>query len=183
VEDRWHEADGTVMVKDIYPGGSSSSPTIMTDVNGTLFFVADDGVHGFELWKTDGTEAGTVMVKDINLNGSSDPRRLTKLGAQLFFRADDGVQGEILWKSDGTEAGTAPVLDLNSNPVSAPDNLTEMNGVLFFSATDADLGNELWRSDGLPAGTRIVKDIIPGASSSIPAAFLVVGDQLYFQRY
>ena len=46
----------------------------MTAVGDTLFFTADDGVNGNELWKSDGTEAGTVLVKDINPgSGSSSP--------------------------------------------------------------------------------------------------------------
>ena len=63
------------MVKDINPGSSSSGPADLTNVNGTLYFQADDGAHGFELWKSDGTAAGTVMVKDIDPGSTgSDPR-------------------------------------------------------------------------------------------------------------
>ncbi|NIP52547.1 MAG: hypothetical protein GWN61_15505, partial [candidate division Zixibacteria bacterium] len=43
-----------------------SYPSSLINVNGTLFFAASDGIHGYELWKSDGTAAGTVMVKDIN---------------------------------------------------------------------------------------------------------------------
>ena len=53
------------------PHDLASNPNDMTDVGGTLFFVADDGVHGEELWKTDGTTAGTVLVKDINPAGAA----------------------------------------------------------------------------------------------------------------
>src|SRR5947209_4656160 len=59
-------AAGTYMVKDINPGAGSSMPANLTNVNGTLFFTANDGVHGAELFHSDGTAAGTYMVKDIN---------------------------------------------------------------------------------------------------------------------
>ncbi len=59
-------ADTPYLVKDIWPGSSSSEPDILTNLNGPIFFQANDGVHGWELWKSDGTEAGTQMVKDIN---------------------------------------------------------------------------------------------------------------------
>src|SRR5262249_54185657 len=78
-------AAGTVMVKDIIPGGAGSNPGgaygyIFTNVNGTLYFSADDGAHGQELWKSDGTAAGTVLVADINPgSGFSNPGDLTNV--------------------------------------------------------------------------------------------------------
>ena len=67
------------MVKDINPGAGYSDPKYLIKVNGTLFFVANDGVNGEELWKSDGTEAGTVMVRDINLGpGNSEPQYLVQ---------------------------------------------------------------------------------------------------------
>jgi ELWxxDGT repeat protein len=95
-------AAGTTLVKDIYPGGftggyggyypNNSYPMSLTNVNGTLFFTADDGTHGRELWKSDGTAAGTVLVSNL---GSSN---LTNVHGTLFFSADDGVHGNELWK-------------------------------------------------------------------------------------
>jgi len=83
-------AAGTMRVKDIYAGGGSSSPSELAEVNGTLFFGADDGSSGDELWKSDGTEAGTVRVRDINAGpGSSSPYYLTNVNGTLFFSADD----------------------------------------------------------------------------------------------
>ena len=101
---------GTVLVKDIVPGSGSpfySFDFWLTNVNGTLFFEAYDGTYGTELWKSDGTEAGTVLVKDINPGAvSSDPSGLTNVNGTLFFAADDGSHRHALWRSDGTPAGT-----------------------------------------------------------------------------
>src|SRR5260370_29626052 len=55
----------TSLVQDIFPGPFGSTPKALTNVNGTVFFAAADGTHGKELWKSDGTSAGTVLVKDI----------------------------------------------------------------------------------------------------------------------
>src|SRR6185295_17872060 len=96
----------------IYISGSFDAQ--LTNVNGTLFFIAKDDAHGAELWKSDGTTAGTLMVADIipgsagSING-----HLTNVGGTLFFGATDGIHGVELWKSDGTAAGTVMVKDIN----------------------------------------------------------------------
>ncbi|GCL60714.1 hyalin repeat protein [Microcystis aeruginosa NIES-3807] len=112
----------------------------------TLFFTADDGVNGTELWKSDGTAAGTVLVADINPGGSSSvPRNLTVVGNTLFFTADDGVNGTELWKSDGTAAGTVLVGNIRPGSSSSdPQNLRVVGSTLFFSADDGVNGEELW---------------------------------------
>ena len=75
------------------PGaGGSIGSTPFVNVNGTLFFDANDGTHGDELWKSDGTAAGTVMVKDINPGaGSSSVGQMVNVGGTLFFAATDGT--------------------------------------------------------------------------------------------
>ena len=62
---------------------------------------------------SDGTEAGTVRVKDINTSVSSCPNVLENLGGILFFSADDGTNGFEPWISDGTESGTYMLIDMN----------------------------------------------------------------------
>jgi ELWxxDGT repeat protein len=166
---------GTILFKDINPGGGGSGPSSLINVNGTLYFSATDGATGVELWKSDGTSAGTVMVKDINPGISSYPDYLTAVDGRLFFVADDGTHGTELWKSDGTAAGTVLVKDIfpgssyhyrvgDAPNSSNPQYLTAVDGTLFFSAIDGVHGAELWKSDGTAAGTVLVKDIFPGGS-------------------
>ena len=98
----------------------------LTAVGNTLYFVANDGTNNYEVWKSDGTSAGTVMVKDIR-SGSSGPRHLTAVDNTLYFRADDGIYGRELWKSDGTSAGTVMVKDIRSGIYgSEPQHLTSV---------------------------------------------------------
>ena len=121
-------------------------------LGGELYFTADDGV---ELWKTDGTEAGTVLVKDI-LPGTADsgPFRLAAVGSTLFFVANSGPgdRNQELWKSDGSAAGTVLVEDIRpGEEPSGIDLVTPVNGRLFFVADDGTHGRELWVSDGTEA--------------------------------
>ncbi|TRX21619.1 T9SS type A sorting domain-containing protein [Flavobacterium franklandianum] len=187
-----------VMVKDIYSGSNTSfsyNPSF-TKINSTLFFAANDGVNGFELWKSDGTNAGTVMVKDINLSSSgtsygSEPRNLTNVNGTLLFTANNGINGRELWKSDGTEAGTVMIKDLNpslTDNTGFIDELINFNGTLFFSANANDNGTELWKSDGTDAGTVMVIDINPGFTFDVPNRsnpnnFINVNGALFFAAY
>src|SRR5262249_28276986 len=200
------------------PFGSFDGPTQLTAYKGKVWFIANDGVHGSELWKSDGTDAGTVLVKDINpgpggmtapvflpgFPGSSD-RQLVVSGSTLFFTADDGTHGAELWKSDGTPLGTVLVKDIKAGAVtppfgppgtpglpgpavpagSAPDWLTDVNGTLYFSSDDGASGRELWKSNCTAAGTNLAKDIGRGTpsgapGSSTPIALTAVGSRLYF---
>jgi ELWxxDGT repeat protein len=160
----------------------------LTNVNGTLYFVADNGTNGKELWKSNGTPAGTVMVKDINPGiNDSDLYYLTNVNGTLYFRAKNGTNGKQftngaeLWKSDGTPAGTVMVKDINPGVNdSNPYHFTNINGTLYFGAKNGTNGHELWKSDGTPAGTVMVKDIRPGINSSDPAYLTNVNGTLYF---
>ncbi|MEE2641338.1 MAG: ELWxxDGT repeat protein [Planctomycetota bacterium] len=151
-------------------------------MNGTLLFGANDGNNGFELWKSDGTESGTVLVKDIRPgSGFSNPSDLTNVNGTLFFSANDGVSGVELWKSDGTDSGTFRVKDARPGSLSfLPQNLTNMNGTLFFRAYDDSNGWELWKSDGTDSGTVLVEDIRAGSGSSSPSDLTNGNGTLFF---
>ncbi len=117
-----------------------------TPAGSTLFFRAWDPEHGIELWRTDGTPEGTVLVRDV-LPGpaSSDPQDLTAAGGRLYFSARDAAHGRELWRSDGTRSGTLLVQDLfPAGLSSAPEQLTLVGGRLFFTADDGVTGREPW---------------------------------------
>ena len=181
-------ASGTVMVKDITSGSAGSfsyTPAVKPVVmNNELYFNANDGINGYELWKSDGTASGTVMVKDINIGGSdSFPQHLTVVGNTLYFDANDGTNGNELWKSDGTASGTVMVKDIApiGTSASSPQYLTGIGNTLYFQATDGTNGIELWKSDGTASGTVMVQDINSGGSGSSPKYLTVVDNTLYFQ--
>ncbi len=169
------------MLGDNNPGGFFA-PDNLTNVNGTLFFTGVDPLHGLELWKSDGTASGTVMVSDIDPgSGGSNLGFLTNVNGTLFFAADDGSHGKELWRSDGTPSGTVMVKDIVPGAGgSHPGALTNINGTLFFAADDGTHGFELWTSDGTAGGTIPVKDINPGSSSSDPRFFTDVNGTAFF---
>lgn len=117
-----------------------------TPAGGRLFFVARDATHGAELWVTDGSAAGTRIVRDIQPGApSSAPDGLVAAGNRVFFAADDSVSGRELWVSDGTAEGTRRVWDLNPGLLSSsPSNLTVIGGTLYFAADDGKTGVEPW---------------------------------------
>ena len=200
---------GTMIVRDIAPGTQSqinteyplsSNPLGMTNLNGTLYFSADDGQNGRELWMSDGTEAGTRMVRDIAAGeapyyydgyyygiypSASNPSRLTAFDGKLFFTADDGSNGIELWVSDGTESGTQMIRDINPDGnafyIYDSDPMLVMNGKLYFAAEDTNYGKELWSSDGTEAGTNRVRDIREGTLNGISSLYIAeLNGQVYF---
>ena len=162
-------------IKSINPGTGGG-----VELGGFVYFAADDGVNGTELWRTDGTLDGTTLVKDINLAGGSNPQNFAVSGGILYFSAYDGVNGYELWKTDGTTGGTQMVLDINSAGLSSnPSYLADVGGTLFFAADDGTHGMELWKTDGTGPGTVLVKDI-SGAANSNPQSIVNLGGNALF---
>ena len=197
---------GTNLVKDINPGVSDNGFAYgsyiynFIEFNNKLYFSADDGENGDELWKSDGTTGGTNLVKDINPGVSDDgsaydsnPRDFIEFNDKLYFAANDGENGKELWVTDGTTEGTQLAVDISpgmsddsSAYVSYPGDFIEFNDKLYFSASDGENGRELWVTDGTPQGTNLVKDINPGESDdgfvngSSPRDFIELNNKLYF---
>lgn len=168
--------------RDIHRQGAGYTGTAGAVVGGVYYFASNTSTTGTELWKTDGTTAGTVMVRDIAPgSGSSTPGNLTQMNGVLYFTANDGSNGTELWRSDGSTAGTMMVKNINATSMSSsPTNLVVMNGVLYFTANEATTGAELWRSDGTSEGTVLVKDIQAGTASGGPSQLAVMNSVLYF---
>jgi ELWxxDGT repeat protein len=190
---------GTVLVKDIWPGDNlygpnGSSPHSFAGAGGIVYFAAVDDA-GDELWKTDGTEQGTVLVKDIYPGGdkygsySSVPRDLATFGNRVIFSARDEDHGFELWTTDGSIEGTQLVRDIRpGEPGSYPEYGELIDGTFYFAADDGEHGIEPWKSDGTQAGTVLVADIYPGGSPELPSdsypyAYRSIGGTIYFRAF
>ena len=154
-------------------------PSSFCAVGSTLYFQGSGPYSGRELWKTDGTFAGTRLVRDITpLQGGTDIRFMRNLNGTLYFLGW-GNAGYALWKSDGTEDGTVIVADLgDSFPIIPPVVIGEN---MFFSTNGTENG-KLWVTDGTTAGTRIVKSWGPGTGTPFTYPGLLVDCEgvLYF---
>ena len=176
------------LLLDINPTGSSVTQKIaIYNFNGTGYFAADDGVHGTELWQTDGSTQGTVLFKDLREGAEGSlPHSFCSLNNKLLFGANDNSGYEELWISDGTAQGTVALKAISTN-LSKPsyiNSITDMGNQAFFIADDGLHGSELWVTDGTTEGTRMVKDIEPAANvgalflSSMPT---VLDNKIYFK--
>jgi ELWxxDGT repeat protein len=176
-----------VLLKDINPGLESSSPAMFVEFNGAVYFRANDGMHGIELWKTDGTLAGTSLVTDLNPGAANAlPGELRVAGGSLYFNAFTEPTGSKVFKSDGTAAGTILLVDTNPGQVSGPfgpplpGNFKTFGNLVLFTATDSKAGDELWRTDGTIGGTYLVKDIHPGLEWSVPVGLTPFAGRVIF---
>lgn len=137
--------------------------------DGWVLLRVGDAQHGAEPWRTDGTPAGTFMLRDINPGSAgSYPTEFAVLGDRVYFAAG-GPQGRELWRTNGSPTETTLVADISPGPAdSNPSRLVTAGGALLFSADTPPFDTELWRSDGTAAGTARVADINAGESPSYP---------------
>ncbi len=161
---------------------ASSAPDNLTADGSTLYFTANDGIHGSQIWTSGGDAFTTSMLSDINPGSVGGvPQDLTVVGSQVFFTANDGTNGRELWVTTGPgDFNTFLVKDINPGSGSSnPEDLVAFDGLLFFTANDGTHGRQLWESDGTAVDTFMVKDINPDGSSN-PQDLTVVGSTLYF---
>jgi ELWxxDGT repeat protein len=149
---------------------------------GLVFFLAAVGESGYELWRTDGTPAGTRLARDIRPGpGSSEPREAVAAGALCYFVADDGEHGAEVWRSDGTEAGTFLLADLLPPDTGrAPYELTAAGDRLYFFIDPPAGDVELWTSDGTAGSARRVAALAGGRDGFSPRRLGVSGSLFYF---
>ena len=186
---------GTELVIDLNVGTTNSNAVYVDDsypddpypylnvLNGELLLFADDGISGPELWKTDGTAAGTVQVKDIIPGPTgSRPEYLATYNGEVYFTIYDGSDSD-LWKTNGTAAGTILVKeDITTSRYILNDNFAtvEYNGELYFAARDQIYNSSLWKTDGSTLGTEIVKDIYPNSFNDRIAYLTLFDGKIFF---
>ncbi len=176
-------------VKDIDPGSASSRPRSMQNLKGTLIFFAETASGGLEPYRSNGTEAGTVRIKDIAPGSDSgaqiDPDLERKgaavAGGRVVFQGYDATAGRELWATDGTRKGTVRLTDtIPGIDGSNPQGFTTLGSKVIFRAYSA-AGTEPWVTDGTKGGTIRLKDIEPGSSGSAADQLTRAGSFVYFR--
>jgi ELWxxDGT repeat protein/autotransporter-associated beta strand protein len=170
------------LVSDVNVATGDAAPHNAAVMNGHSYFAADDGLHGSELWSTDGTAAGTYMVNELNGGPlDSEPRNLTVVGNKLFYV--EGVRSvnvdtDYLWVTDGTTA-TPSFLKFIYAPVYNSITTTGFvaaNGKLVFVADNNSLTAGVWSSDGTQGGTQLISPDNVTAATQLT----VIGTTVYF---
>jgi len=178
---------GTMIVREIMTGITSTSPYSLRAIGDTLFFVVDPkdatNLDTRQLWKSDGSFDGTTKVVDFNFKpgqpGSTKPD-FTVVGPDLYFINTTANGFSEIWVADGITGETRTVLDSSRAVTINRSTLIESGNLLFFTAADDQFGEELWQSDGTVAGTKMAIDINPGPDSSSPFQLTSLNGQVYF---
>ena len=143
-----------------------------------VLFRGQAAATGVELWRTDGTPAGTVLVRDIRPGsasalgtGSETAWSLQSVPGLLLFAADDNL-GDEVWRTDGTTVGTVPVTNIAPGPAAAAITLgpTTATGRLLFAATSPTTGRDVWSTDGNLSTELLVDDVTGNTVQFLGAA-------------
>lgn len=174
-----YDTNGAIQVANLHPNlgtDYSSYPTGLKVFNGALYFMADDGMNGWELWRCSSNAPRLIDLNPGDASSSSYPKYFTSYSNQLYFQAYHPQTGFELWKTDGTN--TSIVTDFAPGPDSSyPEFLRVMNGALYFRGTDTAAGSELLKYDGTQIS--VAADVALG-SSSFPKNLTAFGNALIF---
>ncbi len=176
---------GTKRLSDLRPGTQDPEIRNVFACDGMTFFTSrglgPGGEEiGYELWRTDGTRAGTRLVVDLAPGEASlDLTPFGCIGPRVLFWAGNEPFVQELWISDGTKRGTHYITSL-AGRMSYPARAFEYHDWLFFPFETTDEGLELWATDGTAEGTFLTGDLRPGPSGSNIDSFAGLGDSLYF---
>lgn len=180
---------GTYLLKNINsshqmpsnPYDNSSFPNELTKLGDKILFYADDNIHGYEPWVTDGTMLGTHILKDLKVGeDASNPEKFYNYNNKVLFGAYGNGGTRRLYITDGTEENTYKLKDVNNEDVLVPRCFYEYKNVLYFSAEESNNSNELWRTDGTEEGTYMFKDLTYEYGGSSPCEFIEYNDLLFF---
>jgi ELWxxDGT repeat protein len=167
------------MVKDIFPGPSGQGiPLEGAELGDNLVFFAASSQGNYQLWRTDGTEAGTSMVSPVRLGNSPFNCQFTVVDSVAYFCGNDDAHGTELWRTDGTESGTYMVKDLAPGPTSTAMMSIEALGNQILVSGTFDQKAFVWASDGTEAGTVPVADVT--GSHVLPDQLVAAGGLVYF---
>jgi ELWxxDGT repeat protein len=164
--DTLYRSDGVTM-DAVHQFAAGHVADQLTIVDGVVYLrLHEMGSTSTELWRSDGSDAGTTLVR------AGDVTWLASYRDALYF-----IGGGQLWRSDGTAAGTVALAPLGAD---AGFGLSVAGGRLWVTADDGEHGPEAWLSDGSAAGTRLWFDLVPGAAGSRPHGFTAIGPQIFF---
>lgn len=166
------------LAADIWAGAGNGAPVSLTALNGRLYFQANDGTNGEELWEYDPASRASLLAEIVPGSGGSNLYPMTVLNGKLFFGANDDIHGRELWTYDPANPAVAALRVTNTVPGSGiiwPNGIIDVAGKHYFFRD-----NELWAYDpGTPlvAASPVFDKNYGFARAS---AFTAMDSKLYF---
>lgn len=172
------------LVKDVNPGSASSYPKIFfVSTSNELFFSANGSNtnNNAELWKSDGTDSGTIQAADFNgsITTGSSIEPMVEANNKLLMAAYTNFNFNKELAIYDLISGNSSIIDLNSSGSSSPENFFSYNGKAYFSAIETAADRELYVTDGTFSGTQLIK-VNPTPNASNPNNFTAFNGKVYF---